>query len=154
MECDPDRLTRAVSNLIDNALKFGTVVTVRLHVPGAGEVAVNVEDDGPGIPDPEKERVLEPFYRGDAARGLNERDSFGLGLSIARAIIKSQGGTLALLDREPSGLVARLTLPATSRTAAPQEPNRRDESWTASPSGSRPRDRDRAAAPAMLTAFN
>ncbi len=128
VECDPDRLTRAVSNLIDNALKFGTVVTVRLHVPGAGEVAVDVEDDGPGIPDPEKERVLEPFYRGDAARGLNERDSFGLGLSIARAIIESQGGTLALLDREPSGLVARLTLPATSRTAAPQEPNQRDES--------------------------
>ncbi|MGP0088770.1 MAG: ATP-binding protein [Xanthobacteraceae bacterium] len=119
LECDPDRLTRAVSNLIDNALKFGTVVTVRLHKASAGEVAIDVEDDGPGIPEPEKERVLEPFHRGDAARGLNERDSFGLGLSIARAIAESQGGTLALLDREPSGLVARLLLPAGNQAAVP-----------------------------------
>ena len=69
---------------------------------------------GPAYPNAEKARAMEPFYRGDASRGLDGQDSFGLGLSIARSIAESHGGTLELLDGAPKGLVARLTLPVNS----------------------------------------
>jgi signal transduction histidine kinase len=55
--------------------------------------------------------MFEPFVRGDAARGMNNNDGFGLGLSIARSVIEAHSGTLTLLDREPRGLVARIILP-------------------------------------------
>lgn len=119
VECDQERLTRAVNNLIDNALKFGTKAELRVQTLPTGGVAIDVQDDGPGIADAEKPRVLEPFYRGDAARSLNEKDSFGLGLSITRAIIEAQGGSLSLLDAKPSGLVARLTLGNDARELRP-----------------------------------
>jgi signal transduction histidine kinase len=73
-------------------------------------VTIEVQDDGPGIPESEKQRALEPFYRGDASRGLNDNDSFGLGLSIARSISESHGGNLELIDAKPQGLLVRLTL--------------------------------------------
>ena len=110
IDCDPDQITRALANLIDNGLKFGTAVTVRLRANEEASVAVEVQDDGPGIPDAEKTRAMEPFYRGDASRGLDGQDSFGLGLAIARSIAESHGGVLELLDAEPRGLVARLML--------------------------------------------
>ena len=69
-------------------------------------------DDGPGIAESERERVMEPFYRGDASRGLDGPASFGLGLSIARSVAQAHGGTLELRDGPSKGLVARLTLPA------------------------------------------
>lgn len=73
-------------------------------------VTIEVKDDGPGIPELERQRVLEPFYRGDTARGLNDTDSFGLDLSIARSVGESHGGTLELSDATPQGLLARLKL--------------------------------------------
>ena len=72
---------------------------------------IEVLDNGPGIPSTEKVRAIEPFYRGDAARNLSEADSFGLGLSIAHAIVERSGGKLDLLDGVPTGLLARITLP-------------------------------------------
>jgi signal transduction histidine kinase len=104
-------VTRALANLIDNALKFGASVKVRLRgTEETQEAVIEVEDDGPGIPDSQKESALEPFYRGDPARSLDDNGGFGLGLSIARSVAESHGGTLELLDAEPRGLLARLTL--------------------------------------------
>jgi signal transduction histidine kinase len=74
-------------------------------------VVIAVEDEGPGIPDARKEAMMEPFVRGDAARGMDRRSGFGLGLSIARAVAAAHGGSLTLLDREPKGLIARIELP-------------------------------------------
>ena len=74
-------------------------------------VTVAIEDDGPGIPDARKQAMFEPFVRGDAARGMNDKTGFGLGLSIARAVIEAHPGTLTLLDRLPQGLVAQVILP-------------------------------------------
>jgi len=108
--CDPDQLTRALANLIDNGIKFGTAVTVELKEASGGPVVIEVKDNGPGIAEAERERVMEPFYRGDASRGADDSASFGLGLSIARSVAESHGGTLELCDGIPKGLVARLTI--------------------------------------------
>jgi signal transduction histidine kinase len=125
VEGDPDQLARAVTNLVENGLKFATSVTVRLAAGSAGDVHIEVEDDGPGIPESEKQRVLEPFYRGDSARSLNGHDSFGLGLSISRVIVEAHNGTLELRDAEPRGLLVRLTLPRTvSRKPNSTKPRR------------------------------
>lgn len=113
---DPDQLARAITNLIENGLKFGAMVTITLRVRQDRAVEIDVCDDGPGIPDCEKRRVLEPFYRRDHARGLNSRDSFGLGLSISQVIAEAHGGSLSLHDAEPTGLIARLALPLADRT--------------------------------------
>jgi signal transduction histidine kinase len=111
VDCDPDQLKRAIVNVIENGLKFGHRVAVRIHADADGAAVIEVVDDGPGIPDAEKERVLEPFYRGDAARGSESRSSFGLGLTIARTIMDAHGGGLELRDAAPHGLIVRLTLP-------------------------------------------
>jgi signal transduction histidine kinase len=112
-----DDLNRAITNLVDNAVRYGTTCVVRLT--GADDNAtIVVEDDGPGIPDSEKEVLLQPFARGDAARGATPRGGFGLGLSIARNIITAHGGTLALRDRTPSGLIVEITLPRGAAKAA------------------------------------
>jgi len=71
---------------------------------------VAIENNGPGITDRDKDAMLEPFVLGDTARGMNRNTGFGLGLSIARAVIEAHGGILTLLDREPSGLIARAIL--------------------------------------------
>jgi signal transduction histidine kinase len=106
----PDDLQRAVSNLVDNAVRHGSIVVVRLTV-GGGYATVSVEDDGPGIEDSRKEAMLEAFVRGEEARTMDDRAGFGLGLSIARAIAEAHAGALSLHDRAPHGLIARITLP-------------------------------------------
>jgi signal transduction histidine kinase len=105
-----EELHRAITNLVDNAVRHAGRVDVKL-MQDAPSVIVAIEDNGPGITDRDKDAMLEPFVRGDAARGMNHNTGFGLGLSIARAVIEAHGGTLALLDREPSGLIARVMLP-------------------------------------------
>ncbi|HUA88489.1 MAG TPA: ATP-binding protein, partial [Steroidobacteraceae bacterium] len=107
---DPVLLAQAVSNLIDNSLKsvpeHGAIkVEVGRRADGAIEIAV--ADDGPGIPDADKPRVTERFYRGDASRGT---PGVGLGLSIVDAVARLHGGVLQLVDNHP-GLRARMVLP-------------------------------------------
>ena len=114
--CEPDQLMRAIGNLIDNGLKFGKSVSVRMEARD-GCAVLDIQDDGPGIAAAEKAQVTEPFYRGDAARNLNGGDSFGLGLSIAQAIVVRNDGRFELLDGRPHGLVARISLPLASRAA-------------------------------------
>ena len=105
-----DELQRALTNLVDNAVRHGGRADVRVH-SAASTVTVAIEDDGPGIAHAVKEDMFEPFVRGDAARGMNNKGGFGLGLSIARAVIESHSGTLTLVDRDPRGIIARVTLP-------------------------------------------
>jgi signal transduction histidine kinase len=112
----PDDLHRSVTNLVENAVRFGAVATIRLVV-APDTVTIEVEDDGPGISDARKDVMLEPFVRGDDARNMDETAGFGLGLSIARAVVLAHGGTLSLNDRQPHGLIVRIQLPV-------RQPNR------------------------------
>ena len=107
---DPVLLAQALSNLIDNALKYapdnGLIgVAVRRSTDGSVEIAV--ADDGPGISNAEKTKVIERFYRGDASRGT---PGVGLGLSLVQAVAKLHGSTLELTDRAP-GLQVVLRIP-------------------------------------------
>jgi signal transduction histidine kinase len=111
LECEPDLLTRAFSNIIDNAIKFGREAQVSLEARSASDVVVRIEDDGPGIPDERKLIAFEPFSRGDNARSALEHEGFGLGLAIARQIVERHGGQITLHDRAPSGLSVQIVLP-------------------------------------------
>ena len=102
-------LKRCLSNLIDNAVKYGQRATI-VVADSAGELAISVRDDGPGIPEPELERVFEPFYRLEASRNRATGGS-GLGLTIARNVAQAHGGSLVLNNRPGGGLEAVLTLP-------------------------------------------
>ncbi|MGA9956475.1 MAG: ATP-binding protein [Bradyrhizobium sp.] len=106
----PDDLTRSVTNLVENSVRYGALVTIRLAT-SADVATIEVEDDGPGISDARKEVMLEPFVRGDDARNMDETAGFGLGLSIARAVVLAHGGKLSLHDRAPHGLIVRIELP-------------------------------------------
>ncbi len=105
----PLALTRAITNLCENAVKFGTHVNVELS-SADGQAIIDIIDDGPGIPAEYRSRVLEPFFKLDTARQDTET-GFGLGLSIVAEIIQAHHGKLVLLDRQPNGLVARVMLP-------------------------------------------
>ncbi|KRQ93634.1 histidine kinase [Bradyrhizobium jicamae] len=106
----PDDLHRAVTNLVENAVRFGAEAVIRLRI-SPDQFTIDVEDDGPGISDAQKQTMLEPFVRGDHARNMDEAAGFGLGLSITNAIATAHGGTLSLHDRQPHGLVVRMQLP-------------------------------------------
>ncbi|HET7886402.1 MAG TPA: ATP-binding protein [Bradyrhizobium sp.] len=106
----PDDLTRSVTNLVENSVRYGAHATIRLTVL-PDTATIEVEDDGPGISDARKEVMLEPFVRGDGARNMDDTTGFGLGLSIARAIALAHGGELSLHDRQPHGLIVRIALP-------------------------------------------
>lgn len=107
----PLALKRALANLVGNAIAYGGGARVRLTAPGQGVVTVHVEDDGPGIPIAELERVFDPFYRLEASRN-RETGGVGLGLPIARNILRAQGGDVVLSNGSPGGLRATVQLPA------------------------------------------
>jgi len=115
----PDDLLRTVTNLVENATRFGAEATIRLAMSDSNAI-IDVEDDGPGISDAQKDNMLEPFVRGDSARNMDEAAGFGLGLSIARAIVLAHGGELSLHDKAPHGLRVRIQIPISqdSRFAA------------------------------------
>jgi signal transduction histidine kinase len=106
----PDDLHRSVTNLVENAVRYGAEATIRLRL-SPETATIEVEDDGPGISDARKEVMLEPFVRGDDARNMDEAAGFGLGLSIARTIAIAHHGALSLNDRQPRGLIVRIQLP-------------------------------------------
>lgn len=111
-------LQRVFANLVENAVAHGRRVVIAVACAADDSVQIDVSDDGPGIPDAEKAQVVEPFVRGRPGRNLNENGGFGLGLSIVRALVEEAGGSLRLLDREPHGLVARVTLRPAEKAAA------------------------------------
>ncbi|WP_264050720.1 ATP-binding protein [Methylobacterium flocculans] len=117
----PEELQRAIMNLVDNAVKYGGLARLAVLQTEQG-VAVEVSDDGPGIPEAEREMMLQPFVRGDRARNLDTASGFGLGLSIVSAIVDAHGGRFTLRNRSPRGLTARIDLPrAAAHPAAPQD---------------------------------
>jgi two-component system OmpR family sensor kinase len=93
IEADPRLLGRALSNLLRNAQKYATGRIAVAAGRIGGQVTIAVEDDGPGIPDEERERIFEPFYRLDRSRD-RATGGFGLGLSIARKAVLRHGGSL------------------------------------------------------------
>ena len=106
-------LKRAFANLIDNAVKYGggcRVTAVETATEKGGVVVVAVEDDGPGIPETERERVFEPFYRVETSRS-RATGGVGLGLSVVRGAVRAHGGDIALANRSERGLCATVTLP-------------------------------------------
>lgn len=106
----PDAVTRAVDNLIANAVRYGTRAEVSVSITDKS-VRIDIEDDGPGIPRERREEALRPFTRLDAARNQNRGGGVGLGLSIAADIARSHGGTLRLADSARlGGLRAELVL--------------------------------------------
>ena len=108
--CRPTALRRALSNLVDNAIRYGERARIALASGPAGPV-ITVDDDGPGIPDAQMNEVFKPFVRLEPSRS-RETGGSGLGLSIARSIILSHGGELVLTNREGGGLRATVKLPA------------------------------------------
>jgi signal transduction histidine kinase len=116
IRAQPDELRRALSNVIDNAVRYAGRVMVSL-APTPGGVVIMVEDEGPGIPNDRKAAMLQPFVRGEPARHMDGKTGFGLGLSIASAIISAHGGNLTLHDREPRGLAVRIMLPGDQQPA-------------------------------------
>jgi two-component system, OmpR family, osmolarity sensor histidine kinase EnvZ len=102
VEMRPQAVERAVQNLLSNAQRFGTVVEVRLEFLDHS-LRITVEDNGPGIPEAQRDEALRPFTRLDRSRDPNRGGGVGLGLSIASDIALSHGGTLRLSRSESLG---------------------------------------------------
>ncbi|HZX32381.1 MAG TPA: ATP-binding protein [Rhodocyclaceae bacterium] len=111
VEIRPKALARAVTNLIDNAYKYGGGDDVQLQARESdGMVTIEVQDRGPGIPAEEAERLKLPFTRLENAR--TDATGTGLGLAIVDRIARLHGGSLELLPRDGGGLTARIVFPA------------------------------------------
>ena len=102
-------LRRGFCNLIDNALKYGQRARVGLSIAADG-ITVTVDDDGPGLPQEELERVFRPFYRVEQSRS-RDTGGVGLGLAVARTVFRAHGGDVRLENRVEGGLRATVTLP-------------------------------------------
>jgi two-component system phosphate regulon sensor histidine kinase PhoR len=118
---DNDRIRQVVSNLIDNAIKYGKaggMTTVSgSHLPD-GKVELRIVDDGPGIPKDSQERIFERFYRVDKARS-REQGGTGLGLAIVKHVVQAHGGEVRIESELGSGCTFVITLPGLPGTAVP-----------------------------------
>lgn len=104
-------IKRSLLNVIENGLKYGNSVEIVVNEK-QDKIILTIDDDGPGIPEKEKERVLRPFYRLDKSRTASS-GSVGLGLSIVQDIVNSHGGQIELLDNpRGSGLRVNLIFPS------------------------------------------
>ena len=116
---DPVLLEQALFNLLDNAAKYappGTRVLLAARAEG-DTVTIRIEDEGPGLPAGDRERVFEKFYR--AEKGDSVRAGTGLGLSISRGFVEAMGGSLQALPRaEGEGAVFVIRLPAAAAPAS------------------------------------
>jgi two-component system, OmpR family, osmolarity sensor histidine kinase EnvZ len=106
----PVAFQRIVTNLVDNALRFGSNVRVTAGRSG-DSVELTVDDDGPGIPAEKREDVLRPFFRLEGSRNP-QTGGVGLGLTIASDLVRSHGGNLVLQDSPMGGLRVRIRLPS------------------------------------------
>ena len=104
----PQALRRCLTNLVANAVKFGT--RAKIIVEDGDALLIRVRDEGPGIPPEELERVFEPFYRVESSRN-RDTGGTGLGLSIARDVAQAHGGSLVARNLPVKGLEALLVLP-------------------------------------------
>ena len=111
LEGNKNLLSQAISNLIDNAIKYGGVENI-VNVgsrDNADSISIWVSDTGPGIQDEDKEKVLDRFTRLDTSRNTS---GTGLGLSLVASMIKFHKGTIELLDAKPKGLIVKLQIPS------------------------------------------
>lgn len=106
----PQALRRVMTNLLDNALKYGDAAAVEVDEPDEKHVAIRINDSGPGIPEAELEAVLQPFYRVETSRN-RDTGGTGLGLAIAAQLTAQLNGTLRLANRSAGGLEVTITLP-------------------------------------------
>jgi signal transduction histidine kinase len=100
---DPDRMGQALGNLLSNAIKFtppGGKVSTSVEME-SGQLTIRVADSGPGIPQEEREKIFQPFYRG--AQGRRAVQGMGLGLNIARDILSAHGGEIGLESETGAG---------------------------------------------------
>ena len=102
-------INRCINNIIDNALKYGNKVEVKLNKKNTN-LLITIDDDGPSIPIKEYENVFKPFYKMDKSRA-DAKSSVGLGLSIASDIIRSHGGNIMLEKSKMNGLSVKIYLP-------------------------------------------
>ncbi|MDB2362880.1 ATP-binding protein [Candidatus Pelagibacter bacterium] len=102
-------INRCLNNIIDNALKYGGKVKIKLSKKNTN-LFITIDDDGPGIPNKEHENVFKPFYKIDKGRA-DSKSSVGLGLSIASDIIRSHGGSITLDKSKMNGLSVKIFLP-------------------------------------------
>jgi signal transduction histidine kinase len=104
-------LARALSNLIDNAIQYASGAEIAAERQFE-MVRIDVVDHGPGIAPEDRDRLLEPFERGDTARQIRHGTGFGLGLATSKAVAESASGKLQLLETVGGGLTVRLSFPA------------------------------------------
>ena len=109
IEAQPIALKRAVANLIENAIVYGKSAEVSLRREGK-EYRITIDDHGPGIPEAELDRVFRPFFRLEASRN-RESGGAGLGLAIARSVVRAHGGDIVLKNRPEGGLRVVVSLP-------------------------------------------
>ena len=102
-------INRCLNNIIDNALKYGNKVEIKLNKKNTN-IFITVDDDGPGIPTKEHDNVFKPFYKIDKGRA-DSKSSVGLGLAIASDIIRSHGGNIMLEKSKMNGLRVKIFLP-------------------------------------------
>ena len=107
--CRPVAIRRALRNVIDNALCYGHSATVTLH-NDQDAATIEIRDCGPGIPEAQMEAIFDAFVRLETSRN-RETGGVGLGLAIARSIIRSHGGDITLQNQPAGGLAVRMTLP-------------------------------------------
>lgn len=115
IDADQERIHQVVANLVENAVRHsprGGVIAVSARSYGGG-VAIEVADDGPGIPESDTPRVFDRFYRADPARSSRDGGA-GLGLAIARGIVDLHGGEIRPERREPHGCRMVVTIPGRS----------------------------------------
>jgi len=105
----PQALKRCLGNLIENAVKYGQSARIRVDDNDA-RLEIRIQDQGPGLPPAELEKVFEPYYRVEGSRS-RETGGTGLGLTIARGIAEAHGGSLVVRNRAERGLEAVLVLP-------------------------------------------
>jgi len=116
--CRPVSLKRALRNLIENAVSYGERARVEVDSTGA-EIRITIDDDGPGIPEDAFERVFEPFVRLEESRST-DTGGIGLGMAIARTIVRGHGGDIRLANRPGGGLRATVSLPIGQPGAPPE----------------------------------
>ncbi|MBQ1288884.1 MAG: DUF4118 domain-containing protein [Erysipelotrichaceae bacterium] len=110
-EMDPKLITQVLVNLLSNAVKYtpdGSEIIIRLQKED-GEIAVSVEDNGPGIPEENKAHIFDLYYTGSAGKSDSYR-SMGIGLHLCRMILHAHGREIEVLDNQPHGAVFRFTL--------------------------------------------